>query len=140
MADLALSPDGQRLVVLSPPRDKQLTVYNFITWEEEYKLDFQTELTCVTISRDSKYMLLNLVANEIQLIDITTAELVRIYRGQKQGEYVIRSTFGGADDNLVISGSEGTLADTRGQSYTNMLCRWACLYMAQGKYSPNQET
>ena len=46
--------------------------------------------------------------NEVQLIDIETAEIVRRFLGQKQETYIIRSVFGGADENLVISGSEGT--------------------------------
>ncbi|KAL9618234.1 MAG: hypothetical protein Q9204_008421 [Flavoplaca sp. TL-2023a] len=44
--------------------------------------------------------------SEIQLIKIDNAEIVKRYMGQQQGEFVIRSTFGGADQNLVLSGSE----------------------------------
>lgn len=43
----------------------------------------------------------------VQLLDIETAEVVREYSGQKQGNYIIRSTFGGAAENFVVSGSEG---------------------------------
>ncbi|MCJ1395356.1 hypothetical protein MMC18_008240 [Xylographa bjoerkii] len=102
--DLALSPDGKRLVIISPERE--ITVYNFTTWNEEYSLRLKTKLTCVRISRDSKYMLINMVDNELQLIDIGSAEIVRRFLGQKQGEYIIRGSFGGADENLIISGSE----------------------------------
>ena len=105
--DCAISPDGQRLVTIS--QQKQIFVYSFITKEEEYSLRLKTELTSVNISRDSKYILVNLADNELQLIDINSAEIVRRFLGQKQGKYVIRSTFGGADENLVISGSEGEI-------------------------------
>ena len=104
--DLALSPDGLYLVTISG-EGKQIFVYNFLTREEEYSLQLKTELTCISISRDSKYMLVNMANNEVQLIDIRSAEAVRIYKGQKQGTNVIRSTFGGADENLILSGSEG---------------------------------
>lgn len=64
-------------------------------------------MTCISISQDSQYMLINMADNEVQLIDIETAEIVRRFFGQKQGEFVIRSAFGGGDENLIISGSEG---------------------------------
>lgn len=66
-------------------------------------------MTCVSISKDSRYMLVNMADGEVQLIEIETAEITRRFLGQKQREYVIRSSFGGADENLVISGSEGIL-------------------------------
>lgn len=106
VVDLAISPNGQRLITISS--EKQIFVYNFLTREEEYCLRLKTEVTCVNISRDSKYMLVNMADNEIQLFDIQSAEIVRRFIGQQQGKYVIRSAFGGADENLIISGSEGT--------------------------------
>lgn len=83
-------------------------VYNFVTREEEYHIKLKTKMTCLSISRDSRYILVNLADNELQLIDIETADIVRRFLGQKQAKFVIRSSFGGADENLIISGSEGT--------------------------------
>ena len=108
---LAVSPDGARLVTLSD--EPQIHVYNLHTREEEYSLRLKASLTSVTITRDSKYMLVNMADSELQLIDINTAEIFQRFLGQKQGDFVIRSTFGGADENLVISGSEGTFDNTR---------------------------
>ncbi|MCJ1424008.1 hypothetical protein MMC29_001895 [Sticta canariensis] len=102
--DCAISPDGQRLVTISP--NMQIFVYNFVTREEEYSILLKTKMTSLSISRDSRYMLINMTDNEVQLIDIETAEIVRRFLGQKQGDFVIRSSFGGADENLIISGSE----------------------------------
>ena len=64
-------------------------------------------MTCISISRESRYMLVNMAENEVQLIDIETADVVQRFLGQRQSEFIIRSTFGGADENLIISGSEG---------------------------------
>jgi len=103
--DCAISPDGHRLVTIST--DKKIFVYNFVTREEVYNVTLKHDLTCITISQDSKYMLVNMSNNEIQLLDIETANLVRSFQGQRQGQYVIRSNFGGAAENFIISGSEG---------------------------------
>jgi hypothetical protein len=52
-------------------------------------------------------MLVNTSDDEVQLIEIDTADVVRSFQGQKQGSFVIRSNFGGANENFIISGSEG---------------------------------
>lgn len=103
--DCAISPDGQRLVAISA--DKRLFVYDFVTRVEQYSLSLKLDLTSINISRDSQYMLVNMSDSEIQLLDIETAEVVRRYTGQKQSEFMIRSTFGGAAENFIVSGSEG---------------------------------
>lgn len=85
----------------------QIFVYNFVTREQLYCIVLRTKMTCISISRDSRYMLVNMAENEVQLIDIETADPVRRFLGQRQSEFIIRSAFGGADENLIISGSEG---------------------------------
>ncbi|KAL8905601.1 MAG: hypothetical protein Q9171_006605 [Xanthocarpia ochracea] len=102
--DCAISPDGKRMVVISS--ECQIVVYNYENHEEEYSILLKGRMTCVNISQDSQHMLINMASSEIQLINIDTAEIVKRFLGQRQGEYVIRSTFGGADQNLIISGSE----------------------------------
>ena len=64
-------------------------------------------MTCISISRESRYMLVNMAENEVQLIDIETADVVQRFLGQRQSEFIIRSAFGGADENIINSGSEG---------------------------------
>ena len=103
--DCAISPDGRRLVAADT--NSKLHVFDFRTYEEEYCLSLPSKPTSVAISRDSKHMLVNLAEGEIQLIDMDTTAVVRRFRGYKQGSYVIRSTFGGAAENFVVSGSEG---------------------------------
>lgn len=101
----AISADEQYLVTISIER--QIFVYNFNTREEQYSILMKSDMTSLTISRDSRYMLINTTDNEVHMIEIETADIVQKYVGQKQGNFIIRSSFGGADESLVVSGSEG---------------------------------
>lgn len=103
--DLAVSPDGQRLVVLLETR---ILVYDFVSYEKlcEWTLDPGIKLTSVNISQDSQHMLVSLNENKIKLMEIDTGEVIQRYSGHLQTEFIIRSTFGGANENFIISGSE----------------------------------
>lgn len=103
--DLAVSPDGSRLVAILESR---ILVYDFATYEKlcEWHLD-DLKLTSVTISQDSRHMLISMNKDQIKLMEIDTGELVQRFEGQVQQQYIIRSCFGGADENFVVSGSEG---------------------------------
>ncbi|KAF2815690.1 WD40 repeat-like protein [Mytilinidion resinicola] len=102
--DLAVSPDGQRLVVLLEHR---ILVYDFVTREKlcEWALD-DVKLTSVNISQDSRHMLISMNDNKIRLMDIDTGDVRQTFTGQTQTIYIIRSSFGGANENFVVSGSE----------------------------------
>lgn len=102
--DCAISPDGQHLIAISI--EKGIYVYNFVTREKEYALQLKLDPTCVNISADSRYMLVNMSDSQVQLLDIDTADVVRHFTGQKQGRFIIRSNFGGAGENFIVSGSE----------------------------------
>ncbi|KAF2179782.1 WD repeat-containing protein-like protein [Zopfia rhizophila CBS 207.26] len=102
--DLAISPDGHRLVVLL---ENRILVYDFVTREKlcEWALD-DVKLTSVNISQDSHHMLISMNENKIRLMEIDTGEVIQKYSGQVQTQYIIRSAFGGANENFVVSGSE----------------------------------
>ncbi|KAF9891475.1 hypothetical protein FE257_003941 [Aspergillus nanangensis] len=102
--DCAITPDGQRLIAADV--EEKIHVYNFMTHEEEYCLPLKSKPTSVAVSNDSRHMLVNLSEGQIQLIEIDTTDVIRRFQGQKQGSFVIRSTFGGAAENFVVSGSE----------------------------------
>ncbi len=103
--DLALSRDQRWLIAIDERCN--LHVYNFATQELVYDLALQVRATSVSISRDSRYLLVHKADREAVLIDIETRETVRRYTGQATGVYTIRADFGGANENFVISGSEG---------------------------------
>jgi len=105
--DLALSPDGHWLVAMD--ERNWLHVYNFVTRELEYEWDLKARPTSVSISQDSRYLLVNKTDGEAILVDIATRDTIQKYRGHGGGDFVLRSDFGGANESFVISGSEDGL-------------------------------
>lgn len=102
---LDLSPDGQWLVAMDDLQSVHL--YNFRTRELEYDWDLKSTPSSVSISQDSRLLLVNKSNGEAQLSDIVTRDVIQKYRGHVGGEYIIRSGFGGANESFVVSGSEG---------------------------------
>lgn len=103
--DLAISPDGRRLVVVS---ESSIVVFDFTSYEKiiDWQLD-DVKLTSVTISQDSRHMLISMNPDKIKLMEIDTGEVIQRFEAHQQREFIIRSVFGGADENFVVSGSEG---------------------------------
>lgn len=104
--DLAISPNGQYLVVVS---ESSITVFDYTSYEKicDWQLD-DVKLTSVTISQDSRHMLVSMNQDKIKLMEIDTGEIIREFVAHQQKQFIIRSAFGGADENFVVSGSEGT--------------------------------
>jgi WD40 repeat protein len=105
--DLALSPDGRRLVVLV---DVRIIIFNFITREKLVDRTFEgphIRMTSVSISQDSRVMLVSMNENRLFLASVETGQILQEFHGHKQKDFMIRSAFGGANENFVISGSEG---------------------------------
>ena len=109
--DLAVSPDGHWLVAMDD--QEHLHVYNFITRDLEYEMELKSRPTSVSISQDSRFLLVNKQDGEAQLIEIASREPVQKYTGHTGGEFTIRSTFGGANESFVMSGSEGKRHEIR---------------------------
>ncbi|ORY71181.1 WD40-repeat-containing domain protein [Pseudomassariella vexata] len=105
--DLAVSPDGHWLVAMDDRH--HIHVYNFVTRELAYKMDLQVRLTSISISQDSRYLLVNHTNGVARLIDLVNREPVQTYSGHTGGDYLIRTAFGGANESFVISGSEDGL-------------------------------
>lgn len=103
--DIGITPDGERLVVLL---EHHIMVYDYVTREKLYEYEMNdVKLTSLSISQDSQRMLVSMNENKICLLEVETGELLEKYEGQRQREYIIRSAFGGAGENFVVSGSEG---------------------------------
>ncbi|KAI0389902.1 WD40 repeat-like protein [Xylariaceae sp. FL0594] len=102
--ELALSPDGCLLVAMDD--QTHIYVYDFATRMLLYKLDMKVRLSSLCISWDSKFVLVNQTNGVAQLIDLIKRAPVQQYTGHKGGNYMIRSTLGGAHECFAISGCE----------------------------------
>ncbi|KAI4304549.1 hypothetical protein MLD38_040043 [Melastoma candidum] len=104
--DLAVTPDGENLIsVLS---DKDIRILSLMT-NFERVISEEHPITSLSISRDSKYFIVNLNSQEIHLWDVIgSLKKPMRYVGHKQHKYVIRSCFGGVDCRFIASGSESS--------------------------------
>ena len=95
-------------------------VYNFITRELEWDLDLKQRLASVTISQNSRYLLVHTVTGEAKIYDLDTRELLRdLETHVKASKFVIRASYGGANESFVVTGSEGTSELSSVDSCTN---------------------
>ena len=103
--DCAISRDGRKLVFIS--NDNHIVAYNLLTRELDYTIQSAYKMTCISISRDCRHLLVSLINHELYLYNLRTGEFVRKFEGKLQGRFIIRSGFGGSDESLIVSGSEG---------------------------------
>jgi len=103
--DLAITPDGQKLVAICT--DRKIHVWTLRDKQSVATIQMSSEMTSVSVSKDSRFALINVCSQEVHLWDLDTMQLVKKYVGQQQGRFVIRSCFGGGNENFIVSGSEG---------------------------------
>ncbi|KAH9981139.1 WD40 repeat-like protein [Lactifluus volemus] len=124
VATSSASRNGNNNTSSSAPRTREhlMIVYDLATKQPELSVSLNGQLTSVKISSDSQYALVNQAPNVRvapdlfcglmygesgdPLWDLFTGRLARKYTGQRQGQHIIRSCFGGVDGNFVVSGSE----------------------------------
>ncbi|XP_022739195.1 WD repeat-containing protein 26-like [Durio zibethinus] len=107
ISDLEITNDGKQIISICRERailllDREAKVERFI--EED-----QT-ITSFSLSRDNRFLLVNLLNQEIHLWNIEgDVKLVSKYRGHKRTRFIIRSCFGGLEQAFIASGSEDSL-------------------------------
>jgi len=113
VTDVAVSCDGTRMAAATT--DNRIMTYDLTDLPSRKKLDdwqMEDKLTSINYSADGTLLLVNMNDSEVNMgrlwtMNSTTGEEVMRYEGAQQAEFVIRSCFGGAGENFVISGSEG---------------------------------
>ena len=103
--DIAITPDGTRLFAIVS--DGRILVFDYWNRTQIAQWSMGVKMTCINVSNDGRHVLVNMNNDRLVMLDIDTGETVQTFPGQKQSSYMIRSCFGGADEGLVASGSEG---------------------------------
>ncbi|ODV97815.1 hypothetical protein PACTADRAFT_47667 [Pachysolen tannophilus NRRL Y-2460] len=102
--DLSITKDGTKLLTIT--YNQMLEIYDLNTKLKIQSINIGKKLTSITTSQDSKYCIINVSPEEIQLWDIIEFKLISRFFGQQQQNYVIRSCFGNWDESFILSGSE----------------------------------
>ncbi|KAI5075350.1 hypothetical protein GOP47_0009924 [Adiantum capillus-veneris] len=101
--DLTITADGNHMISIC---EKDIRIFNLET-KGERVINEDQSITSLSVSKDGRYLLVNLVSQEIHLWDMMdSAKLLFKYSGHRQTRYVIRSCFGGFNQAFVVSGSE----------------------------------
>lgn len=107
ISDLEITNDGRKIISICRDTailllDRELNLEKLIE-EDQIITSFQ-------LSRDNKFLLVNLLNQEIHLWNLEgEAEIVTTYTGHKRTRFVIRSCFGGLNQAFIASGSEDSL-------------------------------
>eukprot|EP00250_Pteridium_aquilinum_P010080 c19140_g1_i1 orf=398-2182(-) len=100
--DLAVMADGNHMICIC---EKDIKIFNLET-KQERMINEDQSITSLSVSKDGRFLLVNLVSQEIHLWDMDNNKLLFKYSGHRQTRYVIRSCFGGFNQAFVVSGSE----------------------------------
>lgn len=109
--DLSISANGRWLVAMD--HETHIHAYNFMTRELVFEMNMKSRLRSISISQDSRSLLVNTTDGEAQILDLerqTEGPLQRFKAGDQSGDDVIRATYGGANESFVATGSAGTFS------------------------------
>ncbi|CAL9763651.1 unnamed protein product [Musa acuminata subsp. burmannicoides] len=103
-SDVAVTKDGRHMISLC--RETVILLLDRETKTERLIEEEQT-ITSFSLSKDDKFLLVNLINQEIHLWNIKDdPKLVTRYKGHKRSRFLIRSCFGGTEQAFIASGSE----------------------------------
>ncbi|KAK9838625.1 hypothetical protein WJX74_000090 [Apatococcus lobatus] len=113
--DLIVSHDGRYLI--STTSERKVRVYDMEKEEEKagWSIVEGDSIMSLALTSDSKFLLVNLVKQQIHLWPLSTGPLGRthgeplqVYEGlqERRGRFVVRPCFGGFNEAFVLSGSE----------------------------------
>jgi len=104
--DLAITHDGNFMLVVNS--DKNIKVIDLGAKKDVFSLPESDAVTSICSSKLGNQFLANISSSApvIRLWDLTEKRVVQKYLGHYQGRFVVRSCFGGPNEQFVVSGSE----------------------------------
>ncbi|KAK9275970.1 hypothetical protein L1049_023246 [Liquidambar formosana] len=104
ISDMAITDDGKRII--SRCRENEILLLDREA-KFERLIEEEDVITSFSLSKDNKFLLVNLINQEIHLWSIEgDLKVVSKYKGHKRGRFLIRSCFGGFEQAFIASGSE----------------------------------
>ncbi|KAJ8642083.1 hypothetical protein MRB53_018777 [Persea americana] len=104
IADVAVTTDGKQIISMC--RETAILLLDMEV-KTERLIQERHIITSFSLSRDDKFLLVNLTNQEIHLWSIVgSPKCVAEYKGHKRTRFVIRSCFGGFEQAFIASGSE----------------------------------
>lgn len=79
---------------------------SFDKFESANSLQEEHAIMSFTVDKNDRLALLNVATQGVHLWDLKDRCLVRRFQGVTQGHFTIHSTFGGANQDFIASGSE----------------------------------
>jgi len=107
VTDCAINASGTSMAVTTI--ENHILVYSLdpaAAYQRLAEWPMEDKLTSINFSRDGEILLVNMNEGRVLALDVATGEVVCRYEGASQKHFVIRSTFGGASEAFVVSGSE----------------------------------
>ncbi|PON68138.1 Guanine nucleotide-binding protein, beta subunit [Parasponia andersonii] len=104
ISDMAVTDDGKKVISIC-----RQTAILLLDREANYERLIEEEeiITSFSLSKDNKFLLVNLINQEIHLWNLDgEIKVLARYKGHKRARFVIRSCFGGLEQVFVASGSE----------------------------------
>ena len=107
ISDICITKNGEELIMITA--QKEIMIYDIKTRKVVHKIEVQESLAAISLSRNSKYLLVIIAEkenSEMQLWDLDHYRLVKKFKGYSQERFIIRGTFGGYEDMFIACGSE----------------------------------
>ncbi|RVW31162.1 WD repeat-containing protein 26-like [Vitis vinifera] len=104
ISDLEIASNGNQIISIC--KDTAILLFDREAKAEKFIEEDHT-ITSFSLSRDCRFLLVNLLNQEIHLWNIEgEAKFIAKYKGHKRERFIIRSCFGGFEEAFIASGSE----------------------------------